>query len=745
MTLVVSIKESHDYDKIEASSWLLAALLNVFNTNTTATVMVDVVIPWYTSLKTFAQQQQQGDMKLYQAVFYILECALKQQEQLSGEEGMIQRSAAVLGMCGFLDGLLTAHSLQLNLQQQRQGDVAVLVDNARGAVLSACRQADSINGNNIVGAPTNLLGSSSNGSSSSSNNDNGSNGNNIVGAPTNLLGSNSNGSKKMFHDACALGTLHILQNHSVDSALKHHFDELSSTILMNIHLSTLLENALTLRKLPLSRKNSDSGDDNDDIITPTLKQQLEGAVGRETAALARSVSRLYRLISKRFQPQHKRHSYILDTLVNTSRDMHATYAEFMLHTFPPSSHQHQHPQLSKNDATSLRALLDRIFMSFMVILLTIWEEEEVTEKKKRKRKDPSSSSTTTTSTSTQNHHSTDNFIQVASSKILLVLSNLQFCRMQLSQYNTLLEETIKVLIASAAASEEGEDVVSLYLVNNGLPCYSKLIQPYNYINSSSSTSIHQNTSPPSTSAWLVGGVGAMRIQFMMIILSTLVSALPQQVLLERLAPLALLFVRHPHPSTSAAANNLLCAIISVIRPMKGDEVAQLLPFYLHQALKPQQSSSGDAGGGGGGGVEGKPVQPHVVAQVLSMFVRHIPPTRPEVVLLCFERLISFGANLSVTKEKGETEEEEVNRGVALFAIAAALLAVVDVGVLEECAGIIERGVVRISTDDSSTNRDRFVEKVLIVIYESIARSDDCVRKTGLVRWYQKLAAQVREN
>jgi len=717
MTLVVSIKESHDYDKIEASSWLLAALLNVFNTNTTATVMVDVVIPWYTSLKTFAQQQQQGDMKLYQAVFYILECALKQQEQLSGEEGMIQRSAAVLGMCGFLDGLLTAHSLQLNLQQQRQGDVAVLVDNARGAVLSACRQADSINGNNIVGAPTNLLGS------------------------------NSNGSKKMFHDACALGTLHILQNHSVDSALKHHFDELSSTILMNIHLSTLLENALTLRKLPLSRKNSDSGDDNDDIITPTLKQQLEGAVGRETAALARSVSRLYRLISKRFQPQHKRHSYILDTLVNTSRDMHATYAEFMLHTFPPSSHQHQHPQLSKNDATSLRALLDRIFMSFIVILLTIWEEEEVTEKKKRKRKeDPSSSSTTTTSTSTstQNHHSTDNFIQVASSKILLVLSNLQFCRMQLSQYNTLLEETIKVLIASAAASEEGEDVMSLYLVNNGLPCYSKLIQPYNYINSSSSTSIHQNTSPPSTSAWLVGGVGAMRIQFMMIILSTLVSALPQQVLLERLAPLALLFVRHPHPSTSAAANNLLCAIISVIRPMKGDEVAQLLPFYLHQALKPQQSSSGDAGGGGGGGVEGKPVQPHVVAQVLSMFVRHIPPTRPEVVLLCFERLISFGANLAVTKEKGETEEEEVNRGVALFAIAAALLAVVDVGVLEECAGIIERGVVRISTDDSSTNRDRFVEKVLIVIYESIARSDDCVRKTGLVRWYQKLAAQVRE-
>jgi hypothetical protein len=698
ITLVASIKTSYDYDKIEASSWLLASLLNIFNTNTTATVLVDVVIPWYTSLKTFAQQQQQGDMTLYQAVFYTLECALKQREQYSGEEGMLQRSAAVLGMCGFLDGLLTAHSLQLNLQQQRQGDVAVLVDKARGAVLSACRHADSSNGS----------------------------------------------SKGMFHVACALGTLHVLHNHSVDSAFKHHFDELSSTILMNLHLSTLLENALTLRKLPLSIKNSENSENSDDIIAPALKQQLEGAVGRETAALARSVSRLYRRISK--QPQHNRHSYILDTLVNTSCDMHGTYAQLMFHIFPPSSHQHQ--QLSKNDATSLRALLDRVFMTFMVILVTIWEEEEGTEKKRKRKEGLSSSSTT--STSAQNHHSTDNSIQVASSKIILVLSNLQFCRMQLSQYNTLLEETIKVLIASAAAPEEEEDVVSLYLVKKGLPCYSNLIRPYNYNNSSSTTSIDQNTSPSPTSSspWLVGGVGAMRIQFMMIILSTLVSVLPQQVLLERLAPLSLLFVRHPHPSTSAAANNLLCAIISAIQPMKGDEIAQLLPFYLHQALQPQQSSGGDAVGEVGViGVEGKPVQPHVVAQVLSMFVRHIPPTRLEVVLLCFERLVSFGADLAVSKEKEETEgeegEEEVNRGVALFAIAAALLAVVDVGLLEECAGIIERGVVRISTDDSSTRSNRFVERVLMLIYESIARSDDCVRKTGLVRWYQKLAAQVR--
>lgn len=95
------------------------------------------------------------------------------------------------------------------------------------------------------------------------------------------------------------------------------------------------------------------------------------------------------------------------------------------------------------------------------------------------------------------------------------------------------------------------------------------------------------------------------------------------------------------------------------------------------------------------------------------------------------------------KDGKKKEEEKVNRGVALFAVAAALLAVVDVGVLEECADIIyrEMGVVTVRADGSGSS-NRFVEKVLMVIYKSIARSDDCVRKNGLVRWYQKLAAQV---
>lgn len=56
----------------------------------------------------------------------------------------------------------------------------------------------------------------------------------------------------------------------------------------------------------------------------------------------------------------------------------------------------------------------------------------------------------------------------------------------------------------------------------------------------------------------------------------------QAVICEQLAPLALLYLLHPHPATSAASHQLLAALLPAV-PLKQRE--PLAAFYIDRAME----------------------------------------------------------------------------------------------------------------------------------------------------------------
>ena len=97
----------------------------------------------------------------------------------------------------------------------------------------------------------------------------------------------------------------------------------------------------------------------------------------------------------------------------------------------------------------------------------------------------------------------------------------------------------------------------------------------------------------------------------------------QPLLEERLAPLALLYLLHPHPPTFAAAHQLFAALLQPLPPAHRERLA---PFYIDRALE------GCSPGGSG------PTALDPLRAGLASLLQGLPAASP-VGLYCMARLL----------------------------------------------------------------------------------------------------------
>jgi hypothetical protein len=83
-------------------------------------------------------------------------------------------------------------------------------------------------------------------------------------------------------------------------------------------------------------------------------------------------------------------------------------------------------------------------------------------------------------------------------------------------------------------------------------------------------------------AWLVDGVSAARAQLLLAALASCAAGLPTDVAMDGVAPVAFLYMLHPHPPAAGAAHDALCALLAALPPPLCE---QLAPFYLARCLE----------------------------------------------------------------------------------------------------------------------------------------------------------------
>ena len=303
---------------------------------------------------------------------------------------------------------------------------------------------------------------------------------------------------------------------------------------------------------------------------------------------------------------------------------------------------------------------------------------------------------------------------VPPSAVLSIAAELQFCRTASSHYAPLLKTALQVLPVEPSSAAD---------VATHFPPYSEL---------EARSPVYGNAP-----VWLVDGLSAAKTQLLFTALAPCCGALPEDVVLNTLAPLAFLYLLHPHQGTVGAAHQMLWAVMAT----QPQHAQQLIPYYVTRCLEnipgelttSANSSNGSRGNGSApdsalsSSQSGLNQQLQNLSQGLSTAFAALPVGSP-VAVLCVERLLGKCRELSAA---GSCWDDSC---IGLYEIAVQQLLTVDYSM----TNVLSRSIEQLIVESPKRLQPRFCEVAAAVV----SGTEDYVRKPNLAAWYQQLAASL---
>ncbi|KAA6423409.1 MAG: hypothetical protein FRX49_06470 [Trebouxia sp. A1-2] len=462
-----------------------------------------------------------------------------------------------------------------------------------------------------------------------------------------------------------------------------------------------------------------------------LRNQCSGRLMQEAATMARIAAELYRLVDSQAQQVCR------DLLQKGARELYEGYKAYALNT--------PLPWMQAIDAAAVRQVLDKAFMSGVLLMTAFCSVAAATEHN-RAPADKSLSTNVTTSpagialgpataagpattavgqaatepgaaVSARPHangaaadgsmiqqHANRAEQQGSSSSLIAAelldsMSYLQFCRMKLTAYNTLLKNVLTSVSTSAEATQ---------LLMDKLPHYSDLIATPH------AASLHADASQSGSqqAAWSSDTVLATRVMLLMNALGACLPALPQGDAALQAAPMMFLYLQHPQKPVSAAAHSLFCAVLK-----HSDQKEELIPFYMKRALEAYPSCTHISG----------------LTAGVDAAMRELPSGSP-VVLLTLHILVDRASALLFTNDGMKQNPEAA---LDLIRLLAQMLLVIEFQFLPDALSIVGTVVLGCRSTDVQLSACNCIHEVLMT-------SDDYTRKVRCVQWYQHLAAACAE-
>jgi len=414
-------------------------------------------------------------------------------------------------------------------------------------------------------------------------------------------------------------------------------------------------------------------------LSAALAQQAQQ--GWNNYALPLQSTAVAQLSQVRLSPEE--FGNMIDIIKRAARRIHEQYRQYILQFWTRTRAQ--------VDYRPLQTFLEKTFVAFMELLVA--------------------------ATMNCNLSSSSKFGQstLPASTVLCILADLQFCRVNNSpHYSRMLKDTLQTLpqelsfpSSTAGASAANSDVMHC------LPAYKNL-----------EVLIPAHGNAP---AWLVDALSASKVQLLFTALTPCCRSLPEELALDILAPLAFLYLLHPHPGTSSAAHTVLWALMGT----RAQHAEQLAPYYVTRCLEKLPLSSPHASSSSAATVSTGTVAPELLqhlqhfSQGLATALATILPGSP-LGLLCVERVLNKASEMAVA---GGCWDDLF---LAVFNVATQQLLTVDYTLIDAIAQQIQGGIM----NGPARLRGRLSEGVLAMIIGT----EDSVRKPRLATWYQDLSA-----
>ncbi|DBA78919.1 TPA: hypothetical protein ACH3X1_008798 [Trebouxia sp. C0004] len=452
-----------------------------------------------------------------------------------------------------------------------------------------------------------------------------------------------------------------------------------------------------------------------------LRNQCSSRLLQEAATMARIAAELYRLVDSQAQQVCR------DLLQKGARELYEGYRAYALKT--------PLPWMQDIDAAAVRQVLDKAFMSGVLLMTAFWSVTAATDHK-RGPADKTSSTKATASLAAgptitavgqattepggavsarphanaaaaggsmiEEHASRakqQGNSSLVAAELLDSMSYLQFCRMKLTAYNTLLKNVLTSVSTSAEATQ---------LLMDKLPAYSDLVATPN----AASAHADASQSGRQQAAWSSDTILATRVMLLMNALGACLPALPQGDAALQAAPMMFLYLQHPQKPVSAAAHSLFCAVLK-----RSDKKEELIPFYMKRALEAYPSCTHISGLSAG----------------VDAAMRELPSGSP-VVLLTLHSLADHASAL-LSASGGMKKNPEA--GLDLIRLLAQMLLVIEFQFLPDAMSNVGAVVLECPSTDVQLSACNCVHEVLMT-------SDDYTRKVRCAQWYQHLAADCAE-
>ncbi|KAL3138059.1 hypothetical protein ABBQ38_005291 [Trebouxia sp. C0009 RCD-2024] len=454
-----------------------------------------------------------------------------------------------------------------------------------------------------------------------------------------------------------------------------------------------------------------------------LQRHVGGRLMQEAATMARIAAELYRLVDEQSQQACR------ELLQQGVQRLFEGYRAYATTTTPA--------WMQAVDAAAVRQVLDKAFMSGVLVMTAFWATavarhlpdppppSDKTVKASNSKPwqsrstasaadlQPASSmspsaaargvadavegSAQTSDSLSGSPAQPDSSSSMVAVHVLNSLSYLQFCRMRLTAYNTLLKAVLAPVSASAQATQQ---------LSDELPSYAEVTKaaaaPYQ--------TQHSEAHGKQAALWLRDSILATRVQFLMTVLGPCLPALSQGDACLQAAPLMFLYMQHPHKPLPAAAHGLFCAVIQ-----QTNQKEQLVPFYMERALEGYPSCTPIIGLSAG----------------VDAAMRELPSGSP-VVLYMFRSLAKHTHSLL---QQGTDKQARYQDGLDLLRLLSQMLLVVEFQFLSDALDTVEQLVL-----DSDIALQTQVS-ACTCIYEVLSTSDDYTRKVRCAHWYQKLASR----
>lgn len=256
-------------------------------------------------------------------------------------------------------------------------------------------------------------------------------------------------------DACSLATMQLMQGAR---------RPLMTEMVFRCQALSLLQSALSLRPFCAEAAGGNSPEAASDL----LRRQLQTGLGQHAAAVARGLADQYPTTA-----DPAMHSWLMQQLVAAAQQAYMQYAAYSVQT--PAG------WMQAVDGQALRQLLERVFLSAMLLLDATWR---VAGSHQLGPAHPAQA--------------------LAAATMVGILANLQFCRVPMEQYGTLLREALAVLPGDPEAAAT---------VAGGLPQYAEVAGPC--------------SARDGAPRWVADAVTAAKIQFVFTVLVTCCRQLPE--------------------------------------------------------------------------------------------------------------------------------------------------------------------------------------------------------------------------